>query len=155
MLVCFAFTSQAFSQNLSAKQLFRKYKKQHHTTSFTVPGFVTKIGALFMDKDEAEMKFIIKKIKGLKIALVERDRIQNNFTIYEKLDIEQLDSSIYEPLMTVENGKEQVHFLINEQNDVIKELVVQVNDTDEMVFLLLNGKFNLNESAELDSVSQH
>lgn len=149
IIACFAFSSQAFCQNLSAKQLFKKYKKQQQTTAFTVPGFVTKIGALFMDKDDAEMKYIIKKIKGLKIALIERDGIQNNLAIDQKLDINQLDSNIYEPLMTVEDGKEQVHFLINEQNEVIKELVIQVNDIDEKVFLLLNGKFKLNEIKKL------
>jgi len=147
--LCLAFSSQAFSQNLTAKQLFRKLKSNTEVTSFSIPGFVTKFGALFIDKDDAEMKYLTKKIKGMKIAIAEtnENHINKNWTV------DQLDPALYEPLMTVKDGQEQVQFLIREKKEVIKELLMFVKDEEDSVMLLINGKFTIKQIKKLvDSI---
>ncbi len=149
LILCIAFSFPSISQNLSAKQLFKKYKNQEAVTSIAIPGFVAKMGALFMDKDDAELKYLIKKIKGLKLAVLEVDESQMNKKQLKKWSIHQLDPEQYEPLMTIQDGKERIHFLIHEQNNRIRELVMHIEDTDERILMLLTGKFDLKEINKL------
>jgi len=146
--LCLAFSCQVFSQNLNANQLFRKFKKQAEVTTISIPGFVAKFGALFIDKEDAEIKHLTKKIKGLKIAVVESNENDSRF-LNKKWTINQLDSKLYEPLITVQDGKQQVHFLIREKEEVVKELVMFIKDEEESVMLLIEGKFTIKQTKKL------
>ena len=74
----------------------------------------------------------------------------------KKWNIHQLDPNRYEPLMTIQDNKETFHFLINEQAEVIKELVIQVQEADERVFMLIQGQFNLKQIKKLiDSIDKN
>jgi len=145
VLLLSVFALNGFAQNLSAKQLYKKYKRQEQVTSFTLPGFATKIGSWFIDSDDAEIKFVLKKIKGVKFAIAEQIKGKKGLMKFNKWSATQLDPDVYEPLITIKDGKDEVQFLINEDTNNIKELVMFVKGEEDLVMMIINGKFKMED----------
>jgi len=143
VFLLFAFCGIA--QNLTAKQLFKKYKRQPEVTSFTLPGFAAKIGSWFVDSGDTEVKFALKKIRSIKFAVAESVESKRGLMRLNKWSASQLNPGIYEPLVTIMDGKDEVQFLINEDVDTIKELVMFVKGDEDLMMMVINGKFKIED----------
>lgn len=145
VLLLSIFALNGFAQNLSASQLYKKYKRQEQVTSFTLPGFATKVGSWFVDADDAEIKFVLKKIKSVKFAIAEQVESKKGLMKLNKWSANDLDPDIYESLMTIQDGKDEIQFLINEDSNNIKELVLFVKGDEDLVMMIIKGKFKMED----------
>ncbi|NNE29419.1 MAG: DUF4252 domain-containing protein [Saprospiraceae bacterium] len=92
---------------------------------------------------------IAKDLRGIRILTTEESPLQH----YKEFN-SIIKKSQYEPLMLVRDKGQDVNFLIDEDGDVIKELLMMVGGSDEFVMLSFVGNIKLDKLARLsDQIS--
>jgi hypothetical protein len=141
-----------FAQTESIDKLVRKVKRQNRGTEkvdITVPGWLVRFGANFIDEDDLEgidIKYFGRKLGAVRIFTVEG--IEN----IESTDIQDFMTNIrtegFEELLTVRDKTDDVRFLIRERKDVIRNIVLLVSEKNEggdFVLLSIEGKFTMDD----------
>lgn len=149
-LVFIALSQSVLAQTASLDRFIRKYKRTAtgDKVDLTLPGFVVRFGANFIDKDDLEgvdIKRISRKIDELRIVSLEKGvRVQH-------ADFQQLMTDIkaenFEELMNIrEKGGDRVNILIRERKGFIEDILLFVNDSDgEFTLVNLAGKFTMDD----------
>lgn len=98
------------------------------------------------DKEGEAIKNIAKDLRGLRILSAD----ENGDQFYKEAK-SKIDTKEYEVLMTVRNKKgSNVDFLIKDEKDIIKELLLLVGGEDnEFVLLSFVGNLDLNKIINL------
>lgn len=142
-LFCFALTMNAQSNAVS--KYFKQYQRD---TSFTKVSVTSKMFSLFTeidtdDESEKEILEAMSKLKGIK-ALFSDDTNKNLKNYYfDALDTIEKDGN-YEELMTVEDRRENVSFMIREDaQGTINELFMVVGGPDNFMVMSLYGVIDL------------
>ncbi len=151
ILCCLLFISQfTFSQTESIDRLVRKVKRENRDAEkvdFTVPGWLVRFGANFIDEDDLEgvnLKMFGKKLGAVRIVTVEGKRQ------IQPTDIQGFMNDIraegFEDLMMVRDKGDDVRLMIRERKDLIRNIVLVVNENNaggDFVLLSLEGKFTM------------
>ncbi len=135
-----------------------KYFKQYvdderFTVVYISPKLFDMLGQLdlggmdFEEEDEAEaIMDIAKDLRGLRILISEEG---NPMEFYREAK-SRINTKEYEVLMTVRNKNENnVEFLVQDDNDIIKELLLLVGGEDEFILMSFVGNLSLEKIAKL------
>ena len=139
-----AMPNQVQAQNDAISKYFDKYMDDE---SFTVVYISSKMFEMFakIDPDvDEEVKEVIRDLKGLRILVREEGGLK-----YYKEAIKKIDFNEYEELMTVRDDGTNVKFVVKEQGDLIKELLLIVGGDDEFVLMSFTGKIDLAKISKL------
>lgn len=155
ILICLTFMLaqlSAFSQTESIDRLIRKVKKANREcekVDLSVPGWLIRFGANFVDEDDldgVDIKLLGKKISHLRIVNIENKKsipgsdIQNFVTDVQKEG--------FEDLMVVRSDGNDIRFMVREKKDFIRNIVLMVNENEangDFVLLSLEGKFTMED----------
>ncbi len=135
---------QAQAQNDAISKYFEKYMDDE---SFTVVYISSKMFDMFarLDPDiDEEVKDVIKDLKGLRILVKENPEK----ALYREA-IKKINFDEYEELMTVRSEGEKIKFVIKEDGDIIKELLLIVGGGDNFVLMSFIGKIDLEKISKL------
>jgi hypothetical protein len=112
------------------------YKQQRHvknTVCFKIPA---SFASIFIDKnEEPEVKEFLQNLDDLSFLIIDKVSRQTLLDLNESMP-EQL----YKQLMVVRDGSAEVNFLIRENAEYVKELVMTIIDSDELVVLCFTGE---------------
>ena len=141
IIICLFCTSAGFAQN----KLFEKYADMDNVTSvyiskamFQMMGNVVNAGMNFTN--------LKGKIESLQLVSTEKQ----NMIAQMKKDFSQLvGNSQYQELMRVKDEKNRVNFFASMQGDLIKELIMLVNDEDSFTAIQLVGNFTLQDVQDI------
>jgi hypothetical protein len=97
------------------------------------------------DAEEKELMETVSRLDGLKIIVA--DSSENPKNLYAET-MKRIPKR-FEELMTVNDEKEQIVFMIDEKDGRVKELVMVMKGDDEFVMLDLFGDMDLNEIAKV------
>lgn len=139
-----AMPNQAQAQNDAITKYFDKYMDDEN---FTVVYISSKMFEMFakLDPDvDEEVKSVINDLKGLRILVRENGGLK-----YYKEAIKKIDFNEYEELMTVRDDGTNVKFVVREEGDLIKELLLIVGGDDEFVLMSFMGIIDLAKISKL------
>lgn len=144
--VCISFSANA--QNDVVTKLFNDYYGDENFTKISVS---SKMFELFTqiepgDKDEDAIIEAISKLKGLKV--IAADSVGNSKKLYTDA-VKKISGGGYEELMEVKDAKEDMKFMIQEQNGIINELVMVVGGHKSFFIMSLYGEIDLKKIAKL------
>ena len=144
--------SSLMAQSNAISKHFSAYQRD---TSFTKVSVTSRMFALFADidaedEDQAELLEAMSKLKGIKGLINERD--ENSKDLYFDAVDKIATDGAYEELMTVEDANENVQFMIREEGDVIRELLMIMGGNKEFAVMTLYGEIDLNSIVKLSKV---
>jgi Domain of unknown function (DUF4252) len=151
IFMAFIALSQAvLAQTASLDRFIRNHKRtaEGDKVDMTIPGFVVRFGARFIDKDDLEgidIRKMTRKIEELRIVTFEKAaKIQH--ADFQQL-ITDVKSENFEELMNVrEKGGDRVNILLRERKGFIEDILVIVNDKNgEFSLINLAGKFTMED----------
>jgi hypothetical protein len=138
----------AFAQNDVVTKLFSDYNDDEKFTKVTVSN---KMFELFTkiepgDANEKEILDAISKIQGLKILTA--DSIANSKKLFDMV-VSKINGNGYDMLMEVKDAKENLKFMIKEENGVISELITVVGGNKAFFLMSLYGEIDLKKISKL------
>ena len=141
------------AQTVSINEFYRKYKvSDEENTHLTLPGWVVKLGVGIAkgqaeDKDEKQALAMGKKIGKVRILTFE------DSNPVSKKDLERLTEGVrkerFEDLVMVRDEGTNVHLMIREKREKIKNLLILVNEEDSFTMVSLKSKLKYEEIQDL------
>ena len=151
LVFCFSVTTNAQDNVIS--KYFTDYQQQEDFTKVNVS---SKMFSLFTEidgEDEAEKAVLdaMSKLKGVK-ALVNNNKTTDGAKLYKDALKRIAADSNYEELMSLEDGTENVMFMIRNEGDIIAELLMVIRGADDFVIMTLYGDIDLNQIAKISKI---
>lgn len=142
----------AVMQMASAKSLGRlieDYRYQKNAEYVHVTPLLMKMAwtAMGHDARSGEEGRLVRKIKSIRTLDLEECSadVKHRFSA----DVQKLEMSGYEPLVTTRDDGETVKIMMKAKGDVIRELVIICSDSDDCALVWLNCKVRMNEIQSL------
>ncbi len=123
------------------QRLYWKYKDYDGSMSFTIPGFLPKIGSIFI-KGKAERR-LVRRTGKIRIMVFE-----NGSPVTEKDFVKfarRAENSGLDDLIHVRDGKTHVRIMGKENGKRIRKLVVLVQDEGEFVMVSMKGRYKYSD----------
>jgi hypothetical protein len=142
--------SDLSAQSRSFNKFYRQYSWSENSVKVTLPGILVKIGAKIAknevdDNTAREALKYAKHIKKLKVLVLEEDKARN----VEKKKVEKLLAGLekekYETLVSVRENDTKVKLYIKTKKDLIRNLIVIVDEGDEFVAVNLKLKLKMED----------
>ena len=138
--ICLFCTSVGFAQN----KIFEKYADMDNVTSVYISKAMFKMMSAKINAG-VNLDSLKGKIESLQLVTSDnKDRIAQM-----KKDFSQMVTSQFQELMRVKDDKSHVRFYSNMQGDLIKELIMLVDDEDSFTAIQLIGNFTLNDIKDI------
>ncbi|MEM8527303.1 MAG: DUF4252 domain-containing protein [Bacteroidota bacterium] len=140
-------SSPFFAQVQTIDDFYAKHKREGEAMSLNLPGFLIRLGASIASleaEDEAERVAleIVKDVRRAKILAGENLRIGGS-------EIQQLVSDLategFEELMTVRSEGSTMNVIIRERKDIIRSVVLIVNDNGDFTLISLKTRLYLED----------
>ncbi len=109
------------------------------------------IASMDIEMDDANVKDLIKGINSLKIYIQEDNA---EYDLFKQARTIAQNGNMAE-LLSVKDGSERVHLYTDKSDgsDIVENLLLMVHDTDQNVFIRLDGVVNLKDLSKLtDSI---
>jgi hypothetical protein len=139
----------AIGQNTAVEKLFEKYGDRDGFTTVTINKGLFKMMAQ-IDHNDEDLK-ALSGMESIKILVIDNYEGANGVNFYKEA-WSQLKDAKYEELMTVKSNDENVVFLVDQDGEFIKELILLVgSDNDENALIYIKGKIRLKDVAKIGS----
>ena len=138
--LCLFCTNIGFAQN----KLFDKYADMENVTSIYISKTMFKMMPK-VDNIGLNLMNLKGKIESLQLVTTENKDMISKM----KKDFSQLVTSQHQELMRVKDGKSNVKFYADMKGDLIKELIMLVDDDNNFTAILLVGNFTLQDIQEI------
>jgi hypothetical protein len=148
LVVAVMITVAVSAQKKSAEDVFKTYAGKGNCTVLTIPKGAITLAASLQEEDDPEVKAFLDGINSVKILAADA----GNTAFLGKV-LGALGDS-YEELMTVEKGNEQVKFLIRQEEDLVKELVLLTGEKGESAMIIVRGDIRLKDIARMKSSTE-
>ena len=149
-LCFFGTVTVASAQDDAISRYFSKYVDDERFTVVYVSGKLFRMfQSMELDLEDEEVDAlleVVEDMQGLRLLVTEEDPIG-----FFKEATNTIQTKEYETLMTVRSAEgENVHFLVkDENNEVVRELLLLVGAEDNFVLMSFVGLINLNKISEL------
>jgi len=151
-IAIFCFSLNASAQEDAISKYFNKYvEDEKFTVVYISSKMFEMLGKLDIDnledKETEAILEVVEDMRGLRVLTTEYNAMER----YEEA-IKTINTKGYEQLMTVRTEDEKVQFLVMEEDDMIKELLLLVGEKDEFVMVSFIGNIHLNKISKLGKV---
>lgn len=142
----------ASAQENAITNYFNEYVSD---TAFSKINVTSKMFSLFTEinsEDPAEKEVIeaLGKLKGIKVLMSENPT--NPSALYKDAESKIAKDKTYEELMSVQDGKENVKFMIKETKGIISELFMIVGGNEKFILMSLYGEIDLKQIAKVSKI---
>jgi len=138
--LCILCSSMGFAQN----KLFDRYAEMDNVTSVYISKAMFRMMSN-IDKVGVNMMNLKGKIESLQLLTAEN----KERTTQMKRDFSQLVSSNHEELMRVKDKDSNIRFYADMKGDLIKELIMLIDDNKSYTAILLTGNFTIKDIQDL------
>lgn len=143
-------TLVSFAQTNPIDALFEKYSGKEGCTTVYISSRMFSLIAR-ADFDDEEMEEMMNNLKSIRILTVEDSLLNKSVNFHDELQ-KNLDYSKYEELMVVQDGKQDLKFLIKENGKRIEELLmIGGGDDGGNILLSIKGDLDLENIANISS----
>ncbi len=137
ILILLTIPIMGLSQTKSINSFYNQYKHADDVIKFSIPGWIVRFGAKFVD--EYPIRHTLKKVKKVKLLVVEDSRIIEDRDYQSLLD--GIKEENYELLMQFQEGKEEVFLYGRDDQYYLSHLFLVTKDREELVLISLKGEF--------------
>lgn len=123
------------------KTFYKTYKKEKSIIGISAP---IGIANLFIDREEKELRKIVKKGKKVRILVFDNVSKKMNSNLKSYFPTKQ-----YQNFMSVKEDGATIDFMVRDNLEFISELIVFVHDGDSLVAMGIYGEFTYNDLKEL------
>lgn len=129
-------------------RFFESYQDdEEFTMVYVSPKMFQMFAKVAGDELDAELKGLVKDLKGLKVL-----RTEKNAKAVYKAALKKIPTDEYELLMTARDNGQNIKILTKSKgDDVIEELLLLVGGADEFILVSFVGNINLNDLAKIAS----
>lgn len=142
-------TAMQMASAKSLGRLIEDYRYQKNAEYVHVTPLLMKMAwtAMGHDARSGEKGRLVRKIKSIRTLDLEECSadVKHGFSA----DVQKLEMSGYEPLVTTRDDGETVKIMMKAKGDVIRELVIICSDSDDCALVWLNCKVKMNEIQSL------
>lgn len=142
-------TAMQMASAKSLGRLIEDYRYQKNAEYVHVTPLLMKMAwtAMGHDARTGEEGRLVRKIKSIRTLDLEECSadVKHRFSA----DVQILEMSGYEPLVTTRDDGETVKIMMKAKGDVIRELVIICSDSDDCALVWLNCKVKMNEIQSL------
>ena len=142
-------TAMQMASAKSLGRLIEDYRYQKNAEYVHVTPLLMKMARTAMGHDarSGEEGRLVRKIKSIRTLDLEECSadVKHRFSA----DVQKLEMSGYEPLVTTRDDGETVKIMMKAKGDVIRELVIICSDSDDCALVWLNCKVRMNEIQSL------
>jgi hypothetical protein len=135
----------AIGQNSAVEKLFDKYGGKDGFTTVTINKNLFKMVAQ-LDEDDEDLQ-ALSGMESIKILAVDDEGENSNINFYKEAK-SLLDSDDYEELMTVNSSDADVVFLVKQEGDIIKELILLVGG-DDNALIYIAGSIRMKDVSKI------
>ena len=142
------------AQNSAFKSLFEKYENEDDVTVVSISKAMFNLIPGNIKTNNVDIKNIVPKIESLLILTADKDNVKSKMNADFRSLIEK--DKTFEQLMRIKSGASNITFHIKKKENLIKELVMLINDEKDFVVMHLSGNFTIEDiqSIAKDSTTQ-
>ena len=149
IIICILSSSLIGAQNNTFSGLFEKYEDEDDVTVVNISKAMFKLIPGNISTGNVDIKNIIPKIESLLIITSDKKNIKDK--MYSEFKTVAGKDKSFEELMRIKDGKSNVTFNAKKSGDIIKELVMLVNNDDDFVAIQILGNFTLEDIQKITS----
>ena len=149
IIICILSSSLVGAQNNTFSGLFEKYEDEDDVTVVNISKAMFKLIPGNISTGNVDIKNIIPKIESLLIITSDKKNIKDK--MYSEFKTVAGKDKSFEELMRIKDGKSNVTFNAKKSGDIIKELVMLVNNDDDFVAIQILGNFTLEDIQKITS----
>ena len=143
IIICMMGSSFVYAQNNTFSNLFEKYENEDDVVVVSISKAMFNMIPGNLSTRNVDIKEILPKIESLLIISSNtknmKDKMYSEFkTITEK-------DKNFEQLMRIKDNKSNVTFNVRKSGNMIKELVMLVNDADNFLAIQILGNFTVED----------
>ena len=143
IIICMMGSSFVYAQNNTFSNLFEKYENEDDVVVVSISKAMFNMIPGNLSTGNVDIKEILPKIESLLIISSNtknmKDKMYSEFkTITEK-------DKNFEQLMRIKDNKSNVTFNVRKSGNMIKELVMLVNDADNFLAIQILGNFTVED----------
>ena len=136
-----------FAQDDAIGKFFGKYVDDSRFTVVSIsPKMFRLMSKVSWDSIPADLKQTVNRLTSLRILSTETTP-----AVFYKEALTQIDRKEYEDLITVRSSKDNVRFLIKEQDGVVRELLMIAADESDFTLMSFVGNIDLDKLSRLSS----
>ena len=137
------------AQTSGVEAVFDKYNgREGYTTVTLTKSMFELFSAVADDKDDKDFKDITKRLSGIRILSCDCKGGQKAALEFYREMARSVSTSQYQDLMDINDGGDQVKFVIRKQGDRITELVMVAGGSDACL-ISLQGDIDLKQVSKL------
>ena len=143
-LLTVATVASGFAQSIYFDNLYGDFKEQEEAVTMTVTGSLLSLVSFFADDEESQevMSELGKSIDMIKMVMMEEGQ-----TLSDR-DLDDLKRMIttkegFEELMVMRDGEQTVDVFAIEKDGVMKEIILIVRESEEMILMDIWGEIDL------------
>ena len=137
------------AQNNTFSGLFEKYEDEDDVTVVNISKAMFKLIPGNISTGNVDIKNIIPKIESL--LIITSDKKNTKDKMYSEFKTVAGKDKSFEELMRIKDGKSNVTFNAKKSGDIIKELVMLVNNDGDFVAIRILGNFTLEDIQKITS----
>jgi len=149
IIICILSSSLIGAQNNTFSGLFEKYEDEDDVTVVNISKAMFKLIPGNISTGNVDIKNIIPKIESL--LIITSDKKNTKDKMYSEFKTVAGKDKSFEELMRIKDGKSNVTFNAKKSGDIIKELVMLVNNDDDFVAIQILGNFTLEDIQKITS----
>jgi hypothetical protein len=154
-LIFLCVTSALFATLLQAQSpalwaFYHNTPRSETTVKFTIPGFLPKIGALFIQEENTRQ--IVRKMGKTRFFIIENgaNTISDNET---KRLIQRLHREGFQDYLTVKDKSDNIRFMVREKRSKIRGVVMLVKSDGNFVLMSAKCRLSIEQISQL--INEH
>lgn len=143
LIVVFLISSLGFAQQNKYQKFYSDFEDQDGITTISInKAMFSLLGSIKMDNELDDLTPLLKKMNSIKMIIHDG---KQNLQLKSKLKSEFNNLNL-EELMSVNNAGNKVKFFAeNSLANVFKQLVLNITNTDSMIFMILDGEIKADD----------
>lgn len=145
-----AFAQLALAQSPAVWAFYHNTPRTETTTKFTVPGFLPKLGAIFIK--EKETRRFVRRFGKTRFFIIENGET----SISEKETnrfVKNLHRDGFYDFLAVKDNGDNVRFMVREKRDKIRGVVMLVKSDDDFVLISAKCRLSIDQIAQF--INEH
>jgi len=136
LIFAISFALSSCETNPGVAAAFKKYRHEPNATAISIPGWLVRTAAGFIDLDSHE-KALLRSVDRVKVLELDDPSVDFSEEFLARIKSHR----DYEPWFTVRSRDENIHILGRSKGNEIRELIILVSG-DENVLVYLKGHFD-------------